>query len=140
MSLPTLKVTLNMDRTAPVITDVIQERIRQDLKWGEPKRQPDGTGPERRPLRGIAVAHEDFHGGDPLDPAQATAKQLEEFAKDAINKSARIGSVTFAEILLEEVFEALAESDRAKLRAELVQVAAVAVKWVEVLDREAAAE
>jgi len=45
------------------------------------------------------------------------------------------GSITFEMILLEEVFEAIAESDLAKLRAELIQVAAVAVQFVEAIDR-----
>lgn len=38
-------------------------------------------------------------------------------------------------ILLEEVYEALAESDPAKLREELVQVAAVAASWIADIDR-----
>lgn len=38
-------------------------------------------------------------------------------------------------ILLEEVYEALAETDPAKLRAELIQVAAVCAAWVSDLDR-----
>ncbi|MEY9934267.1 hypothetical protein ABH926_008932 [Catenulispora sp. GP43] len=37
-------------------------------------------------------------------------------------------------MLLEEVYEALAEVDPAALRAELVQVAAVAAAWVEDID------
>jgi hypothetical protein len=43
--------------------------------------------------------------------------------------------VTWAHILTEEFYEALAEADPEKLREELVQVAAVAVAWVECLDR-----
>jgi protein involved in temperature-dependent protein secretion len=38
-------------------------------------------------------------------------------------------------ILLEEVYEALAETDPAKLRAELLQVAAVCAAWIYDLDR-----
>jgi hypothetical protein len=38
-------------------------------------------------------------------------------------------------VLLEEVYEALAETDPAKLRAELIQVAAVAMTWAEAIDR-----
>ncbi|MFE3853402.1 hypothetical protein ACFXPN_19980 [Streptomyces griseorubiginosus] len=37
-------------------------------------------------------------------------------------------------ILLEEVYEALAEADPAKIRAELVQVAAVCAAWVADID------
>lgn len=42
-------------------------------------------------------------------------------------------------ILLEKVYEALAESDPEKLRAELVHVAAVAVAWAQAIDQRAEA-
>ena len=45
------------------------------------------------------------------------------------------GEGTWADILREEYFEALAETDPARLRVELIQVAAVAVAWVEAIDR-----
>lgn len=45
------------------------------------------------------------------------------------------GELTWRHILAEEFFEALAESDPAALRGELVQTAAVAVHWVQSLDR-----
>lgn len=48
--------------------------------------------------------------------------------------------LTWAHILREEVYEALAESDPRKLRAELVQVAAVAANWISCIDRKLAAE
>ena len=38
---------------------------------------------------------------------------------------------------MEEVAEAFEEHDPARLRSELVQVAAVAVAWVEKIDRDA---
>ena len=41
------------------------------------------------------------------------------------------GDVTYADVLLEEVYEALAETDPLKLLDELVQVAAVAVQMIE---------
>jgi malonyl CoA-acyl carrier protein transacylase len=46
------------------------------------------------------------------------------------------GRATWASILIEEVAEAMLETDRQKIREELVQVAAVAVKWVEAIDRD----
>jgi hypothetical protein len=45
------------------------------------------------------------------------------------------GGPRWSLVLLEEVYEALAESDPAKLRAELVQVAAVCAAWISDLDR-----
>lgn len=47
------------------------------------------------------------------------------------------GIVTFRDILACEVAEAFAEEDPARLRAELIQVAAVAVQWVEAIDARA---
>jgi hypothetical protein len=44
-----------------------------------------------------------------------------------------------ADVLLEEVFEALAETDPAKARDELVQAVAVGVKMIEGIDRGATA-
>ncbi len=85
------------------------ERDRQDAKWGR-QRHPDGTGP--------TLAN------------RATA----EAAKLLTDTAAAAGRVTWADILREEVYEAFAEDDVDKLRTELVQVAAVAVQWVEALD------
>ena len=45
------------------------------------------------------------------------------------------GNGTWRHILTEEVWEAFAEKDSARLRAELVQVAAAAVNWIEAIDR-----
>lgn len=43
--------------------------------------------------------------------------------------------LSWADILREEFYEALAEEDDEELRAELVQVAAVAVRWIEAIDQ-----
>ena len=58
-------------------------------------------------------------------------------AQDACDRAARDGKLTLAHILDEESREALAEEDKIKLRKELVQVAATAVRWIDKLDREA---
>jgi hypothetical protein len=107
--------------------DVAAERARQDAKWGE-QHHPDGTGPDVRPLAAlVANAH-----------AQATAPWLAARAPSITDTKANAGQVTWRDILLEEVFEALAEDDPAHLRTELVQVAAVAQQWAEAIDRRAA--
>lgn len=54
--------------------------------------------------------------------------------KDINNSAAEHGDLTWTGILLEEVYEALAETDPALLRVELLQVAAVAGSWVKDLD------
>ncbi|MDF3309785.1 hypothetical protein P3H15_32725 [Rhodococcus sp. T2V] len=99
-----------MNTTAHVLVEVEMERARQDDKWGE-QNHPDGTGPGYQ-----KHAH----------AARRRCKAAAEF-----------GLVSFKDILDEEVNEAYAEDDPARLRAELIQVAAVAVAWVEKLDREA---
>lgn len=92
-----------------VMSDVVKERRRQTDKWGE-QHHPDGTG---------------------FDVYQREADEYKSLNDDI----ERIGSdAQWAFILLEEVYEALSESNREKLREELVQVAAVAVAWIEDLD------
>ena len=93
-----------------VLNEVFAERQRQDAKWGE-QNHPDGTG-------GWGTA------------------EYEEAAKSLCAISVATNSLTYAEILDEEVAEVMACKDKAQLRAELLQVAAVAVAWVEKLDRE----
>lgn len=58
----------------------------------------------------------------------------EETAKMAVESVKAVGQVTWADILVAEVAEAISADDIDSLRAELVQVAAVAVAWVEALD------
>ncbi len=59
----------------------------------------------------------------------------------AVNDARMVsGAHSWDAILLEEVFEALVETDPSRRRAELVQVAAVAAAEIEAIDRRAAAE
>ena len=58
-------------------------------------------------------------------------------AKHYTDMRARAGEVTWGDILLEEVAEAFEErDDPAKLREELIQVAAMAVAWIRALDHQ----
>lgn len=95
------------------LKEVAAERARQDAKWGE-QNHPDGTSEE---WKTVAVG--------------MTVK--------ADSKAAQ-GKLTWRDILEEEIWEAYAETDPARLRAELIQIAAVAVNWVEAIDRRKAAE
>lgn len=45
------------------------------------------------------------------------------------------GSITWADIMLSETYAALAATDPRELKAELVQIAAAALAWVEDLDQ-----
>lgn len=115
--------------TLAVLVEVRMERARQDAKWGE-QNHHDGTGAfsirDGRPVP-------DRYVGE-VRRARADA------AQQACDEAFANGRGTWRLILLEEVHEALAEDDPARLRAELVQVAAVAVKWIEALDRRQAAK
>ena len=91
-----------------VLEQVRGERTRQHVKWGE-QNHPDGTGEQYA--------------------SHASGARTE------CDREHRAGRGTWRHILLEEVWEAMAEADPAKLRTELVQVAAVATAWVEAIDR-----
>lgn len=110
-----------------VLGEIAAERARQDAKWGE-QNHPD------------------------LDPHDIDSVVRNEYAfradrwKEINARRAKDGCevkhrnpaekcTAWDGVLLEEVYEALAEDDPAKLRAELVQVAAVAAAWVEAIDR-----
>lgn len=93
-----------------ILDDIILERTRQDRKWGE-QNHPDGTNDEMY-ARGSANT-----------------------AKAVTDRAAQDDRLTWRMILNEEVQEAFAEVDPQKLRTELIQVAAVAVAWIEAIDR-----
>lgn len=100
--------TLRRLCTKAVLREVLLERQAQDEIWGE-QNHPDGT--------------------DKVNEVAANVTK-------AWNKVfAEAGDVDWKHVLDEEVLEAFAEEDPVKLRAELVQVAAVAVAWVESIDR-----
>lgn len=113
-----------------VLQDIGDERARQDAKWGE-QNHPDGTGDQEHPLVELAY----YRSSELFE--RITAGSLAYRAKDATDRAARKGRVTWTAILLEEVFEALAEDDPSALRTELIQVAAVAASWAEAIDRRA---
>jgi len=101
-----------------VLSEITGELARQDAKWGEQNHE-DGTG-----------ANTVF-----LFPERVEAKDFAARCREMCDNAHRAGSGTWMHILMEEVFEALAEGAPSRLRAELVQVAAVAVQWIEAIDR-----
>jgi predicted XRE-type DNA-binding protein len=92
------------------------ERDRQTERWGDQSHLPDGTGPNFTPRGTRLMMHE-----------------LAGIQREANNDYP--DKITFQEILLEEVWEALAETNPERLWAELTQVAAVVVQWLEVIER-----
>lgn len=93
-----------------VLQEIQEERARQDAKWGE-QNHPDGTG---------------------ISPWD---QQSADFARLRCQSNFNLNRGTWRDVLSEEVAEAYAESDPARLREELIQVAAVATQWVEAIDR-----
>lgn len=90
-----------------VLEEVLQERHNQHEQWGE-QNLPDGTHP-------TFVTQRDEH---------------QQRRRGRSNEN-----LLWGDILLEEVYETLSETNHNKLRAELIQVAAVAVQWAEAIDR-----
>lgn len=92
-----------------VLDAIKEERSRQDFKWGI-QNHPNGTGSKGDANRARLCK---------IECAVAVERNI----------------LTWRDILIEEVYEAFAESDTLKLREELIQVMAVAAAWVECLDR-----
>ena len=101
------------DRTSEILFEVWEERQRQNERFGE-QNHPDSDEDDRKAYEHEAIVW----------------KRINDYR-------AKAGTLKWDGILLEEVYEALAESDPAKLREELVQVAAVAVAQIEDIDRRA---
>lgn len=104
-------------QTVNVLSDVRAERARQFARYGNNEDLDDGTG------RDVVWFNE--------IPAQG-AEILLRNAYEAYE--AEHGKPTFRHLVLEEVAEAMQESNPARLRAELLQVAALAVSWIEKID------
>lgn len=104
-----------------ILDEIRAERARQDGTWGE-QNHPDMAGDAtaqcdaREMFEGWAGNYREINNGN-FDPRDADRR------------------LDWTGIFLEEVYEALAESDPAKIRAELIQVAAVAAAWIECIDR-----
>jgi len=109
----------HMQRYLKVLTlagEVAKERERQEDKWGQ-QHHPDGSHP----------------GPESVAMADGLRK--------ITDKAAEQGTLTWRDILLEEVYEALAEEPNSpRLRRELIQSAAVIFAWIEDMDGREAAE
>jgi hypothetical protein len=96
-------VVMHDDDIRANLVNVLSETQRQVTKWGI-QHHPDGTG------------------GWIAEQRAASAKAL-------TDRKADLGTVTWKDILDEEIQEAFAETDPQALITELLQVAAVAVSW-----------
>lgn len=105
-------------RERDALAEIAAEAARAGQTWGPQTHLPDGTGPDVRWTVSTERAAADL-----ADQFRLLCKQR-----------AAAGIVEWLDILLEEVAEAFAEDDPARLRAELVQVAAVALRWITAID------
>jgi len=105
----------------PIMRPVLEEISRQNEKWGEQNHE-DGTGPDRLPL----YSPQRFVGDDTTALVLANIFRARTDARFGENPDQ---PGTWKDILLEEVFEAMAEDDPERLTEELVQVEAVCAQW-----------
>lgn len=108
-------------RTESVLLQVMDERQRQVERYGQNDDLDDGTGPETRWLAPFSA-----------EPAAAIEKILRNDYEDYEEET---GKPTWVHLIREEVAEAFQENDPERLEAELLQVAALCVSWVETLQR-----
>ncbi len=107
-------MTDHVTRQMVIIDQILKERDAQDALFGRQDDLPHGTGSTYDPE---AVEYADAY-------------------REICERAFYEGRGTFRHVFLEEVFEAMAESDPVKLRAELLQAVAVGVKWLEAIDRQ----
>lgn len=111
-------------QTIEVLADVRAERTRQFATYGTNADLEDGTGPYERWLEGVG-----------MNVFPATAVKMEAGLRKAYEAYEKEhGAPTWRHLVLEEVAEVFAENDATELRKELVQVAALAVSWIEKID------
>lgn len=113
------------ERTNNILAEVMEEREKQFEKWGDQLLQ--FHDPQDR--SGIYLL------GRPYAVLESMAKQRCDAYRSYSAMPGRRDVRNNALVLLEEVFEALAAKTPSDRRAELIQVAAVAVKAIEALDR-----
>lgn len=112
---------------ASVLSEVAEERARQDAKWGE----------QNHPDVDVMVAR--LHGAGAASLAARLYRIPTAGAAQAeTDAAARSGQCSWAHIAVEELaelVEAAALGDAAAVRTEALQLAAVCVQWVQALDR-----
>jgi hypothetical protein len=103
-----------------VVDDVVREVTAADLRTGG-KHLPDGT-PEHIARMGAEKA------------AAQARRTADMFRRVTIGRAAS-GALTWWDVLRAGVYDVGADTDPATLRADLIQVAAVAMRWVQDIDR-----
>lgn len=97
------------DLMEQIFDDIRLERKAQDAKFGK-QMHPNGTSAKFKPMA--------------------------DSARNACQKAADSGQLTWMHVMREEFWESQSETDRARLRVELIQLISVGVAWVECLDEQ----
>lgn len=105
----------NMSATKEILAEALHERGNQDKKCGQ----------QNWPILDRSAD----------SPSLRYGRQTEAGAKSIVDAKSKDGSLTYMDILLEEVWEAIESPDPETLRKELLQVVAVGVAMIETLDR-----
>lgn len=111
------------ERAVYLSSKVIEEMIRQNKKWGV-QNHPSVSAKSQ-------IRMEQF----PENVCKDLEIPTETRAKEICETMFSSGDPNWAAILQEEVSEAVCAKTEQKRREELVQVAAVALSWVDCLDR-----
>lgn len=117
-------VTPDQERQHKIIYEILVERKKQDVKWGEQNHpsvdpilteRPGGCTPERM--------------------CEEYELPTENRAKSSCNIATKNGKLTFTHIVVEELCEAVSAVDDDARREELIQLGACVVQWIEAIDR-----
>jgi hypothetical protein len=95
------------EKLSPIFTEIVQERIRQDEKWGE--------------------QNHEMLKCESIDVIKRTLRHFRLYNELPI--------CDWYSIIQEEIAEAFVETDPQRQREEMIQVAAVVVQIIEYLDR-----
>ncbi len=107
-----------------VLKLVARERLDQVHQYGHNEELPDGTGP-----RVAWLNHTDVN----LD--LRSAHEIQRAFRANYEQNDEAGRLSWMLLVREEVAEAFQEDNPERLEAELIQVAALCVSWVETLRR-----
>lgn len=108
-----------MNHLGKILSEVILERKAQDEKWG--------------------TQNHIFRGGEDVlfNDISTSYRERRNYWRGVTDRRAALDQDRWDSIILEEVFEALAEENEQKARVELVQSAAVIISAIECIDRRA---
>ena len=108
---------MNTAQTPAVLDEVAAERVKQEAKWGQ----------QNHPSFSKSI--DDIHRADFYGIV------ADDIARQACEEAFQGDRGSYAHIFMEEAAEAICATTIADLRTELIQVAAVAVAWIESIDR-----